>query len=116
MSETGFTPGPWEADGPTETGGYAIMRGVYPRVAYVHNNLNDTETRSNAALIAAAPEAHEANKASLMVLATIRGMHLWSRNMLKDIDFAIEANRAALAKATVSQDARTPQEVTEKST
>lgn len=57
---------------------------------------------------AAAPDLYEANKSSLMVLCAIREMHVWSRNMLADIDFAIEASRAALSK--VSQQTDTPQE------
>jgi hypothetical protein len=39
---------------------------------------------------------HTAAKASLLVLCAVRDGQSWSANMLKDIDFAIEANRAAL--------------------
>jgi hypothetical protein len=55
---------------------------------------------ANARLIASAPESHEANKLALMVLCALEKANDWHPNMQKDIAFAIEANRAAIAKAT----------------
>jgi hypothetical protein len=56
----------------------------------------------DARLIAAAPESHEANKLSLTVLCAIRAAGVLSHdtNILRDLDSAISANRAAIAKAT----------------
>ena len=51
-----------------------------------------------------APEQHEANKVSLMVLCAIADLDLPIHpTMQRDIQFAIEANRAAIAKATGEQ-------------
>lgn len=49
------------------------------------------------ALRAPAQHDHTAAKASLLVLCAIRDAQSWHENMLKDIDFAIEANRTAIA-------------------
>src|SRR5262245_27695801 len=41
-------------------------------------------------------QSREAHKSALLVLCVIRDAQSWHQNMLKDIDFAIEATRAAL--------------------
>lgn len=116
MSETAWTRGPWEYIPGTEHHGPYVSGPFGGDICdcYAMSNPESLSVRNggksqpiwhqaeradaNARLISASPEMHEANKSSLMVLCAIRGAHLWSRNMLADIDFAIEANRAALAK------------------
>jgi hypothetical protein len=53
--------------------------------------------RATPAQHSGAADDHTAAKASLLVLSAIRDAQSWHENMLKDIDYAIEANRAALA-------------------
>lgn len=62
------------------------------------------EGRANASLIAAAPTMHEANKFSLLALIAVRSLISPAEhpNLLKDIDCAIEANRAAIDEAKQS--------------
>lgn len=96
----GHTPGPWF---------HATSQGQVGSVEDGHGNVvaqtqqitpNDHARRNaDARLIAAAPDGHEANKAALMVLCALERANDWHPNTEKDIAFAIEACRAAIAKA-----------------
>jgi hypothetical protein len=100
---SGHTQGPWEAlpwereNGGTDWNVWGPQPSNHPAD---HALQGDFGSEAEARIIAAVRESHEANKASLMVLCAIRDAQSWHENMLKDIDFAIEANRAAIAKAT----------------
>jgi hypothetical protein len=112
MSTFKHTPGPWVQD----TRGYPhpdVKAASGRNIACTWGVNNQPKTkeayeaqkqiaRANARLIAAAPESHEANKLSLTVLCAIRAAGVLSHdtNILRDLDSAIGANRAAIAKAT----------------
>lgn len=55
-----------------------------------------------AALLAELDALREARKSSLLVLCALRDANDWHPNMVRDIDFAIAANRAALADGEAS--------------
>ena len=98
MGEHAPTPGPWQ-----------IVESQQPNIIGPGGEWIATTTfcwidlrqiEANTRLVAAAPDCHEAAKASLTVLCAIRDAQSWSANMLKDIDFAIEACRVAVAKVS----------------
>lgn len=102
-SEARHTPGPWSIVQYGDGTALVIHADTESRVCFMAtpgSHGDPAKIAADARLIAAAPDSHEANKASLTVLCAIRNAHTWHENMLKDIDFAIEANRAAIAKAT----------------
>lgn len=82
--------------------GALVARVAVGNVTSKERGTEHARVRSAANAMAAAPEMHEANKASLMVLCALERANDWHPNMQKDIAFAIEANRAAIAKATGS--------------
>jgi len=102
-----YTPGPWRWDGnvcnynPEEEAPW-IVAGKNDEIAVLTGGIS-CANEADARLIAAAPEQHEANKTSLCVLCALLDANDWHPNMRKDIEFAIAANRAAIAKATGSQ-------------
>ena len=96
MNDTKFTPGPWAVE-MMPSGRITVTAGQL----FVAGDDNDVGLGvDDAHLIAAAPDSHEANKVSLLVLCALEKANDWHPNMAKDIAFAIEANRTALAKAT----------------
>ena len=88
----GHTAGPWRVEG---------TRVVSDAGLIVRQDAAYDAAQDDLRLIAAAPDSHEANKLSLMVLCAIRAAGVLShdQNFLWDLDSAIDANRAALAKA-----------------
>lgn len=112
--EVRHTPGPWvlsehgKIEGRAGTYRQVVGEGgmfggdIVAHVCVLHPYNRDLQLsgEANASLIAAAPDGHEANKVSLMVLCALEKANDWHPNMAKDIAFAIEANRAAIAKAT----------------
>jgi len=110
------TPGPWFV-GAQNDALFIIDRrpafsNDYPNhdadtevIAKVYDDVrgNAGAGRCNARLIAAAPESIEANKTALMVLCALQNANDWHPNMEKDIAFAIDGCRAAVAKSTGEQ-------------
>jgi hypothetical protein len=101
------SPGPWSVQEPQPD-----MRGPEPgtgdRIIVAANQICPgivyefgAEGRANSSLIAAAPTMHEANKFALLALCAVRELVSPAKhpNLLKDIDHAIEANRAAIDEA-----------------
>ena len=104
---SGHTPGPWDwywrgSDGEADCGVYwEKYQGHAYSVCRAPRYQTEEQWAADARLIAAAPESHEANKLSLTVLCAIRAAGVLSHdtNILRDLDSAIGANRAAIAKA-----------------
>lgn len=106
--KTQHTPGPWLAtqDSDSRSDGYVRVErnGMFPAVARAcHSGIGVTEMRSNARLIAAAPELLEALNESLPVLKdVVRGIQdEWPATYQDSEPYrALEAVLLALAKAT----------------
>lgn len=103
MREHTHTPGPWHLSDDVISGEVIGCRNILDSIgggiACTDGLEDDDEDMANARLIAAAPAMLEANKVSLMALCMLLE-HVRNANAVKDIEFAIEANRAAIARAT----------------
>lgn len=110
MTDTKFTPGPWETFPAANYNGFAIApKGVLPTLAAVErpkgiaNTINITAfnfpgaTEANAHLIAAAPELYAALEAAIEEINHLRKFAGDNGAMIDDTDFV--EGIAALAKA-----------------
>lgn len=104
MSE--FTPGPWEYSGCGIWGKSPFNVRVRLADVIFHNAVNGIASHANGLLIAAAPDAHEANKITVAALASEYSIPPdasddWIHDTLGSaLSTAYFAARAAIAKAT----------------
>jgi hypothetical protein len=112
MSETRFTPGPWEVRQQFIGPRLAPNSSIQVRVARVNDDYEDPEANANARLIAAAPDLLRALR-DLLEIVEVHGIEPLSGDLRHEfdaiVDGAVQDARRALAAATGT--AKTPQAV-----